>query len=209
MELVTPVAFAKSVNCAPQMIYSMIKRGLPTHKGEVKGKERDLVDPQEAQKWIDDYHATKSQRQTAPREKDAQGNDIPRVKTYTGGLKKGDLMTYERMPGHAVVAKVDEINEEFVVLRKHMPTMTRILQAATERSYPMTHDFLRDAIRKQRIILDTPLQVIDYAISEIATANPDFAEDLRNVVTKHVNAFVNQQKMELENPIPLDVESEM
>lgn len=195
MELMTPVEFAKSIGVAPQIIYSYIKRGLPTHKAEHKGKERDMVEPAEAQTWIDGYSQTKGTRRTHSEkirdDKAIAEGRMPAQQTRSRNeLPVGSLIAYERLPGHATVAKVVSKNEYFANVEKACYELPFILQKTIKRTSPLTHDTLRKAIMARDVILDTPIQIMDYCIEQIQHASPEFAEDLRQVVCKHVNAYI-------------------
>lgn len=188
--LLTPVQYAKSIGVPPQQIYSLIKRGLPTHKRILKDKERDLVEPGEATAWMADYEQVKGVRRTAEQvitSNDATSPANPNLvrRDATGYIKEGQLLTYERMPGNVTVGKVKGVNEHYANVEKNCYEMPFILGKTKKRTFPLMAKHVREYIRNRSMVLDCPLQVLGYAIEQLKHANEEMAADLEAVITKY------------------------
>lgn len=197
--LLTPVQYAKLNNMAPQVVYSHMKRGLPTHQQELKGKMRDLVDPTEATEWIKNYELTKGRKgrgNDSPENRDPNSPRDPRDEDHRTGkrsLPKGQLLTYERMPGHISVGKVSSTNDYYCEVERNVYNMAFILNKCTKQTFPLTHETVKAGVRDRKFVVDTPLQVLQYVIESMEHIDKAFTDDLKAAVEKHIGPHV--QKM--------------
>lgn len=184
-ELITPVEYAKLIGIPPQQVYGMMKRGLPTKQAELKGKMRDLVDPEEANKWRELYETTKRTRRT---KEEVEADDSPREdKQYQPMFKGGELIVHARGSKNITVSRIKRPDEEhFVYLQRNMYTFPFLLNKTCEDEWFINPATLKRKILNREVILDTPFQVMEYCLAQIEVARPELAEEIRAVIQKHI-----------------------
>jgi len=157
----------------------------------LKTKERPMVDEQMALAWYNDYIATQTPRKCGTHSPPApllevtttnadgsvtksiirpQAHGANSTDGSSGpGLRanrKGQLLTYQRVPGLATVAQIRKGDAVLVnVSTVHGDGALDNLN--TKYEYPFLPEALKAAIRKQKIILDHPRRVIEYAIESL------------------------------------------
>lgn len=192
MNLITPVEYAKIINIAPQQVYGMIKRGLPTHQAEHKGKMRDLVDPAEADEWRAIYETMKRTRKTKEDTGEDEESDSPRDESEESRPKQtmfrgGELLVTARGSKNISVSRVMKPEDEhFAWLQRSMYTFPFLLSPTYDDEWFMNPQDLKRRILTKQIILDTPTQVMEYCLAQIEVARPEMAAEIRAVIQKHI-----------------------
>ena len=185
-DLITPVEYAKQIGVPPQQIYGMIKRGLPTKQAEHKGKMRDMIDSEDANKWRAVYATTKRQRRSSSSE---EGDDSPRddKPEYRPMFKGGELVMHARGKKNFSVSRIKQPDEEHLVyLQRNMYTFPFLLNPTQEEEWFMNPQHLKRKILNRDIIMDTPFQVLEYCLAQIEVARPELAIEIREVIEKHL-----------------------
>lgn len=185
-ELVTPVEYAKIIGIPPQQVYGMMKRGLPTQQAEHKGKMRDMVNPEDADRWRGLYETTKRQRRSSTDDGD---EDSPRTEPEPRQsiFKGGELIVHSRGKKNIAVSRVKKPDEEhFVYLQRNMYEFPFLLNRTYETDWFLNPQDLKRKILNREVILETPFQVMEYCLAQIEVARPELAEEIRGVIKKHI-----------------------
>jgi hypothetical protein len=187
--LITPIAFVAKhfPEKPPQHAYALLKQGMPhikqpkmvmnkvTKQLEPKedGETRPMVDDDVAWAWWLDFVATQTPRQSkqiASGACAAAGTSVQSTTLENGHAtrhtRKGQLLTYQRVPGLATVAQIRKGDSTLV----HVSTIhgdEAINGINKTYTYPFLPDSLKESIRKRKIILDYPRRVIEYAIESL------------------------------------------
>ena len=196
MELITPVEYGKMINIPPQQVYGMMKKGLPTHKIDHKGKMRDMIDPTEANEWRKLYETTKRSRRT--KEEIEDGTPInEEAREYQPMLKGGELILTQRGSRNISVSRAKgPDNEHFAYLQRNMYKFPFLLNSTREHDWFISSQNLKRRILHKEVIIDTPLQVMEYCLAQIEVCeNKEMADEIRAIIQKHTKA--TQENLEL------------
>lgn len=194
-ELVTPVEYAKLIGIAPQQVYGMIKRGLPTQQAEHKGKMRDLVDPEKANEWLALYETTKRTRKSRDDGEEGEGDENSPRSESSGRqpiFKGGELIVHARGKKNIAVSRIKAPDEEhFAYLERNMYTFPFMLNKTVVTEWFLNPNDLKRKILNREMILEAPLQVMEYALAQIEVARPELSQEIREVIEKHLAATEN------------------
>jgi len=194
VDYVTPVVFGKMIGVLPQIVYNYIKTGLPVHAVEFNGKVRQMVNPAEALVWVEGYKATKRTRRTkeeieiADKNKQAlidAGEPVSgkNIVSHRPNIQPKQLITYMRQGKHVHVAEVESVGDYYTEMHKHINSLWFTLQDTKKESFPLLHETLTQKLRKQEILLDTPLQVLKMALISLNHLDPEFFGDIQESVS--------------------------
>ena len=203
--LLSPIQFAALIapDKPPQYAYQLLKQGLPhqiihTKDAQGKPKQKPMIDPIIATQWYNDFILTKAPRRssnnngTAASETNANAgtpggqNQGSATNPKRSAYQKGQLLTYQRVPGIVTLAQI-RAEDPAVVL---YTTVHGDLSIDTRYTYPFLPETLREKILGRKIILDNPRRVIQYVIDSL-TALPvqdndsQLAEELHRLLQKY------------------------
>jgi hypothetical protein len=200
--LISPIDFVKLVapDKPPQYAYQLLKQGLP-HIMEViekrdkqnklvSTKKRPMVDVAKATQWYNDSMEIKVPRKSKAANGGAPGrtsqDQNQNQKQQGGGLKKGQLLTYQRRPGLCTVAQIRSADPDIIYYSTvHGDSVHQDILEKYE--YPFIPENLKKNILTRKILLDNPRRVIEYAINALRTlpvceADKDLATEIENLM---------------------------
>lgn len=207
--LLSPIQFAALIapGKPPQYAYQLLKQGLPhqiihTKDAQGKPKQKPMIDPVIATQWYNDFILTKAPRRSRNEDgtstststnanANANAGTPGGQNTGSAGQKrsayqKGQLLTYQRVPGIVTLAQI-RAEDPAVVL---YTTVHGDLSIDTRYTYPFLPETLREKILGRKIILDNPRRVIQYVIDSLTSLpvqdnDAQLAEELHTLLQKY------------------------